>query len=114
MWWTTIGLMLAVNPHLEEGRRLYEQLKYPDAQARLEIAAQSPTNTPEEQAQIADLLARSLIAQGRSADAERVWAELLAKQPHASDPAGASPKIRDVFTRAKKSVYPPGFVKLER
>jgi hypothetical protein len=114
MWWTAISLLLAVNPHLDEGRRLYEQLKYPEAEARLKVAAQSPNNTPEEQAQIADLLARALIAQGRAADAERTWAELLAKQPHAPDPAGASPKIRDVFARAKKSVYPEGFVKLER
>lgn len=114
MWWTAISLVVAVNPHLDEGRRLYEQLKYPDAEARLRVAAQSPTNTPEEQAQIADLLARALIAQGRAADAERTWAELLEKQPHAPDPAGASPKIRDVFSRAKRSVYPEGFVKLER
>src|SRR5258705_13647266 len=114
MWWTALSLVLAVNPHLDEGRRLYEQLKYPEAEARLKVAELSPTNTPEERAQIADLLARSLIAQGRAADAERTWAELLAKQPHAPDPAGASPKIRDVFQRAKKSVYPEGFVRLGR
>ncbi|MBK7861811.1 MAG: hypothetical protein IPJ65_24980 [Archangiaceae bacterium] len=115
MGWTWIILLaLSANPHLDEGKRLYEQLKYPEAEARLKVAAQSPTNTPEEQAQIADLLARALIAQGRAADAERTWAELLSKQPHAPDPAGASPKIREVFTRAKKSVYPDGFVKLER
>lgn len=112
--WPALALLLAVNPHLDEGRRLYEQLKYPEAEARLQVAAQSPGNTAEESAQIADLLARALIAQGRAGDAERVWAELLAKQPDAADPAGASPKIRDVFVKAKRSVYPDDFVKLER
>jgi len=107
-------LVVAVNPHLDEGRKLYEQLKYPEAEQRLKVALQSPANTPEETAQISDLLARSQIAQGRAADAERTWAVLLEKQPHAPDPAGASPKIRDVFARAKRSVYPEGFVKLER
>ncbi len=109
-----MALMVAVNPHLDEGRRLYEQLKYPEAEQRLKVALQSPANTPEETAQISDLLARSQIAQGRAADAERTWAALLEKQPHAADPAGASPKIRDVFARAKRSVYPEGFVKFER
>ncbi|MBL8952105.1 MAG: hypothetical protein JNK82_15080 [Myxococcaceae bacterium] len=114
MWWTAMTLVLGVNPHLDEGRKLYEQLKYPEAEQRLKVALQSPANTAEEAAQISDLLARSQIAQGRAGDAERTWAQLLEKQPHAADPAGASPKIRDVFARAKRSVYPQGFVKLER
>lgn len=109
-----MALVVAVNPHLDEGRRLYEQLKYPEAEQWLKVALQSPANTPEESAQIADLLARSQIAQGRAGDAERTWARLLEQQPHAPDPAGASPKIRDVFARAKRSVFPEGFVKLER
>lgn len=107
-------LALAANPHLDEGRKLYEQLHYPEAEARLKIAAQAPNNSAAEQAQIVDLLARSMIAQGRSADAERVYSELLAKQSDAPDPAGASPKIREVFSRAKRSVYPEGFVRLQR
>src|SRR5687768_3398026 len=98
-----LTLTLTVNPHLDAGRRLYEQLKYPEAEARLRVAAQSPTNSADERAQIADLLARALVAQGRTAEAERTWADLLAKQPDAPDPAGASPKIREVFTRAKRS-----------
>ena len=115
MWWTApLALALAVNPHLDDGRRLYEQLKYPDAEARLKVAAQVPNNTPQEQAQIFDLLARSMIAQGRSADAERVYADLLSRQSDVADPAGASPKIREVFLRAKRGVYPGEFVRLER
>lgn len=112
MWW--IAALLAANPHLDEARRLYEQLKYPDAVARLRVARDVPTNTPDEQRQIADLLARSLIAQGRTADAEKAWAELLAAQPDAPEPVDASPKIREVFQKAKRSVYPADFVKLER
>jgi hypothetical protein len=107
-------LALAANPHLDEGRKLYEQLKYPEAEARLKIAAEAPNNTSAEQAQIADLLARAMIAQGRSAEAERVYSELLAKQSDAPDPAAASPKIREVFNRAKRSVYPEGFVRVQR
>jgi hypothetical protein len=112
MWW--IAALLAANPHLDEARRLYEQLKYPDAVARLRVARDVPTNTPEEQQQIADLLARALMAQGHAADAEKAWAELLATQPDAPEPVDASPKIREVFLKAKRSVYPADFVKLER
>jgi hypothetical protein len=109
-----IALVLAANPHLDEARKLYEQLKYPEAVARLRVALTVPTNTAVETQQITDLLARSLIAQGHTADAEKAWAELLAVQPDAADPVDASPKIRDVFLRAKRSVYPADFVKLER
>jgi hypothetical protein len=112
MW--LIALVLAANPHLDEARKLYEQLKYPDAVARLRVARTAPNNSPEENQQIADLLARALIAQGKTADAEKAWAELLAEQPDAPDPSDASPKIREVFLRAKRGVYPPDFVKLER
>jgi hypothetical protein len=112
MWW--IALVLAANPHLDEARKLYEQLKYPDAVARLRVARSAPNNTPDENQQIADLLARALIAQGRTADAEKAWAELLVEQSDAPDPVDASPKIREVFLRAKRSVYPEDFVKLER
>ena len=115
MWWTAVlPLALAANPHLDEGRRLYEQLKYPEAEARLKIAAQAPNNSEAEQAQISDLLARAMIAQGRANDAERTYSELLAKQSDAPDPAGASPKVREIFLRAKRSVYPDGFVRIQR
>ncbi len=115
MWWTApIALALAANPHLDEARRLYEQLKYPDAVARLRIAQKAPNNSPEERLSIDDLLARSLVAEGKAPEAERVYAELLAEQPDAPDPADASPKIRDVFLQAKRSVYSTDFVKLER
>lgn len=110
---SVVALLLTVNPHLDEGRALYERLKYPEAEARLKVAATAPENTPAEQAEILDLLARSMLAQGRPADAERTYAELVAAQPHVADP-NASPKVKAAFLRAKRSVYPEGFVRLSR
>jgi hypothetical protein len=111
--WSVLAVVLAVNPHLEEGRQLYEKLKYPEAEARLKVAATVPGLSAAEQAETLDLLARAMLAQGRTADAERTYGELLAAQPHVDDPQ-ASPKVKAAFLRAKKSVYPEGFVRLVR
>ncbi len=108
----SLGLVLAANPYLDEGQKLFEGLRYPEAEARLKTARQVPTSTPEERRRVYDLLARSVAAQGRMGETEGLYAELLAKDPDAPPPQGVSPKIREAYTRAKERVYPPPYAQL--
>lgn len=113
MWPALLGLWLAANPWLEEGQRHFEALRYPEAAAALRTALDAPTNSVEERRKAGDLLARALLAQGKQAEAEAVWAGLLAKDSELPDPVGVSPKVREAFWRAKEKVYPRRFVRLE-
>src|SRR5437016_3069698 len=105
------ALASGVNPYLAEARDFYAQLLYAKAEARLKLAREVPNSTPEERREVYDLLARSQVALGRTADAEASYSELLAVDPDAPPPE-ASPKIRDLFRRAKERTYPPRFVRL--
>jgi hypothetical protein len=100
------------NPNLEEGRALFEAMQYRPAEARLRLARSAAQSNPAERREILDLLARALAAQGRLGEAEDVYAELLAADPHAPSPDGVSPKITDAYQRAKERLYPRGFVRL--
>lgn len=106
-------LVGGANPYLDEGRRLYEQVRYAQAEEQLRLAFQVPTSTTEERRAAGDLLARSLAAQGRNDEARRVYAELLSKDPSAPPPRDASPKIRALFVAAKEQVFPSDFVAIE-
>ncbi len=107
-----LGLVLAANPYLGEGQKLFDGMRYPEAEARLRTAREVPTSTPEERRRVYDLLARSVAAQGRLPEAEGLYAELLAKDPDAPAPQGVSPKIRETFHRAKERIYPPPYAQL--
>lgn len=109
-----LALSLGANPYLDEGRKLYDQVRYRDAEAKLQLAREAPGSTDAERRETFDLLAKAVAAQGRLDEAERVYAELLTWDPHAAAPEAASPKIRDLFKRAKERVYPRGFVKLNQ
>ena len=63
-------------------------------------------------AEILDLLARSVSAFGRFDEAEEIYEELLAKDPHAPAPSQAAPAIVKAFLAAKKRLYSPEYVKL--
>lgn len=53
------------------------------------------------------------MALGQTADADRVFAELFAHDPHADLSGPASPKLKAALARAKERVYPRDFVRLE-
>lgn len=105
---------IAANPHVTKATELYDSMRYPEAEARLRIARDAPGTTLEERREIVDLLARSIIAQGRTEEAEGIYAELLAFDPATPNPPNASPKITETFLRAKRKVYPPNTARLER
>ena len=106
------ALVFSANPYLEEGRSFYESLRFREAESRLRLARQNPGNSAEEMAEILDLLARSVSAFGRFDEAEEIYEELLAKDPHAPAPSQAAPAIVNAFLAAKKRLYSPEYVKL--
>jgi hypothetical protein len=108
-WWM---LPLAVNPYLTQGREQYLQLEYERAEATLRLAEQVPGNSRDERRAIDDLLARTLVAEGRLDDAQAVYRRLLVDDPQAPAPADAAPKIQRLFESAKRRVYAPHFVAL--
>jgi hypothetical protein len=105
------ALVAGANPSLEDGRKLYDALRYRAAEARLRLALDVPTSTPEERREAHDLLARSLMAQGRAKEAEQVYSRLLAVDPGAPPPR-ASPGVKRAFERAKEALYDQSFVRL--
>jgi hypothetical protein len=107
-----LAMLLAVNPNLAEGRRLYEQLHYREAEDRLRRARHDAQASQAEKLEAYDLLARALIAQNKLAEGEDVYAELLVIVPNAPAPPEAAPKVEEVFARAKRRLYPPDYVKL--
>lgn len=109
---SVLPLVLAANPYLDQGRKLYRQLFYQEAEVQLRRAIEVPTSTQEERREAYDLLARALYARGQAGDAELAYAELLGRDPHTPPPQKASPAIRELFQRAKLRVYPRGYVRL--
>ncbi len=105
-------LVLTANPYLEEGKSFYQSLHFREAESRLRLARENPGNTADETREILDLLARSVSAFGRFDEAEEIYAELLAKDPHAPAPSHAAPAITNAFLAAKKRLYSPEYVKV--
>ncbi len=106
------ALVFSANPYLEEGKSFYQSLRFREAESRLRLARENPGNSPEETAEILDLLARSVSAFGKFEEAEEIYEELLAKDPHAPAPSHAAPAIGNAFLAAKKRLYSPEYVKL--
>lgn len=103
--------LLGTSPDFDEGAKLYDAMQFRAAEARLRLAREQAVSD-DEKVPVLELLARTLVAQGRVKEAEDVYAELLALSPHAAPPADVSPKIADAFQRAKARLYPRGFVRL--
>ncbi|MBK7862550.1 MAG: hypothetical protein IPJ65_28870 [Archangiaceae bacterium] len=106
------AVLLAVTPELTEGRRLYEALRYREAEEQLRLARHDAQATAAERREAYELLAQSLIAQSRVAEGEDVFAELLVLEPNAPAPRETSPKVEEAFARAKRRTYRPDYVKL--
>lgn len=109
-----LALSVGANPYLEEGRRLHAALEYRAAAERLEIARTVPSSTPAEHAEALMLLGTAYVALGETADADRVFAELVTLDPHADLSGPASPKLKSALARARERVYPPDFVRVDR
>lgn len=110
------GLLLATvaaaNPYLEEGRRLYDGLRFSEAISQLLVARAVPNASVAERVETLDLLGRSLIAEGRLPEAEEAFTALLTLAPSTELDPSLSPKILEVFTAVKVRLYPEGYVLL--
>lgn len=115
MWAVAASMLffLGVNPYLDQGRTLYREVRYSEAEVQLRLGLDVPTATAFERREAHDLLARVLLAQGRGEEAKQIYARLLSVDPGASSPENASPKVRAAFGAAKKAVFPPDYVRFE-
>ncbi len=107
-----LALVLSVHPGLVDGRRLSAELKYGPAEAALRTARASTELSPAERVETLDLLARALLAQLKTEEAESVYVELLSNFPNITGPEEAAPKVASAFTRARNRLYPRNHVKL--
>ena len=105
--------LLGANPYLDQGRTLYRAVRYAEAEVQLRMGLEVPTATPSERREAHDLLARVLLAEGRGAEAEQIYARLLSVDPSSPAPENAAPKVREAFNAAKRAAFPPDYVRLE-
>jgi len=110
---TALVLGQVQNPYLDEGKRLFNELKYAEAIVQLEVARQVPGLSDAQAVEVMDLLARSQVAEGRRADAEKTYGDLLLLDPAFSPDRSLSPKILEAFDAAKARVFPSDYFKLE-
>jgi hypothetical protein len=110
---TALVLSQVQNPYLDEGRRLFNELKYAEAIVQLEVARQVPGLSDAQAVEVMELLARSQVAEGRRADAEKTYGDLLLLDPSFSLDRALSPKILEAFDAAKARVFPKDYFKLE-
>lgn len=99
---------------LEEAHGLVKELRFSEALARLDIARRTPSLTPEVLREVLELSAYCQIAEGQWSAAEATWTELLRTMPTAEPTAAlSSPKVLKVYGKAKSTLYPPDYVRLE-
>lgn len=103
----------AENPYLSKARTLYAALQFTEAREQLEIARQVPSNDPTERLEVLALLAFCDVAEGRGAQAVASFEQLLALDPNWRPDPDVSPKILEVFDRARAHLFAPGFVRAE-
>jgi hypothetical protein len=106
--------VLAGTPSLEEGRRHFKELEFDAAAAALAMALAQPGLSPAERREATDLRAQSLLAVGRTEEADGAYADLLGADPHAPGPEASAPKVQASFLRAKQRVWPRPSVALSR
>ncbi|MBX7097707.1 MAG: hypothetical protein K1X89_08345 [Myxococcaceae bacterium] len=105
--------LAAANPYLEQGRADFKALEFERSLGPLGLATEVKEQTSAERHESYDLLAQSLLALGRTREAEETYQRLLAQEPMAPEPR-ASPKVAAAFLAAKERLYPRPSVTLRR
>jgi hypothetical protein len=106
-------VLAATNPYLEAGKGLSSELKFAEAIEQLKVARQVPGQSEDETVEVLELLARCFVAEGRRAEAQTTYEELLVMRPTFAPDRSLSPKILEAFDAAKVKVFPEGYFKLE-
>jgi hypothetical protein len=109
-----ISLIAAVaNPYFDEAKRLHGSLEFAQAIEQLKVARQVPGQSAAERSAVLDLYAQCLAAEGRRAEAQSAYEELLVVDPAFAPDRALSPKILEAFDAAKDKVFPEDYLKLE-
>lgn len=106
--------LLQANPYLEDAQKAFDDLHFRDAETKLKLALSAPDSTPKETEAAHDLLARTLLALGRRAEAEDAYVALLTLNANVPEPTNVSPKVKDLFREVKARLYPKGFIRLQQ
>lgn len=106
-------VVAASNPYLDEAKRLSGELKFAEAIEQLKVARQVPGQTAAQQAEVLELLARCQVAEGRRAEAQQAFEELLVLAPSFAPDRTLSPKILEAFDAAKEKLFPRDYLALE-
>jgi len=88
-------------PSLADARRAIADVRYDDARRLLVEVLARGGSRPEELREIYELSAVTAVVLGQVDLAEQYYRRLLALDPAASLPAGASPRLRDPFVAAQ-------------
>lgn len=105
--------LLGTSPELEDGRVAFARLKYAQAIERLRPLTEKADAPEAERVEAFELIARSSLALGKTAQAVAAFEGLLQLVPMADTPQG-SPKVQRAFEQAKQARFPPGYVELKR
>jgi tetratricopeptide (TPR) repeat protein len=107
-----LASFVAANPYLDDGIRLYESQRFEEAAKALQLAADVKDAPAAERRKTFELLAKSQIALGKTAEADEAFARLLSADPQAEEPSGA-PKVKESFRRAKQRLYKDDYVAMK-
>ena len=88
-------------PSLAEARRAIAEVRYDDARRLLVEVLARGGSRPEELRELYELSAATAVVMGQVDLAEQYYRRVLALDPAASLPAGASPRLRDPFVAAQ-------------
>ncbi|MBK7857037.1 MAG: hypothetical protein IPJ65_00175 [Archangiaceae bacterium] len=105
--------LAATNPYFDAGQRLSGELKFAEAIEQLKVARQVPGQSEDQQVDVLELLARCFVAEGRRAEAQSTYEELLVLRPSFAPDRALSPKILETFDAAKEKVFSHDYFKLE-
>lgn len=108
-----IVTLLGTSPELEDGRVAFARLKYAQAVERLRPLTEKADAPEVERVEAFELIARSSLALGKTAQAVAAFDGLLQLSPMADTPQG-SPKVQRAFEQAKQARFPVGYVELKR
>ena len=97
---------LADDKAFQEGLDLYGRFEFEQATFRFESAAVEKDRAPQERARVFVWLGLSYAAIGRFDDAERSFVDALRLDPAAAIETEVSPKVAEVFAKAKQVAAP--------
>ena len=110
--WVLLAFLHQAEPDpLVEAQALVVELRFTDAISKLQLLRRTPGLSLERRNHALELLATCHVAEGHRDDAEGAYIDLLRETPeYEPDSNVVSPKVIEVFSSAKRKLYPDGYV----